>query len=378
MDFLVALDVLLGLSLVYLVFSLAVTSINEFIAAALSSRARWLRKGIASLLSPDPKSLADDKAEEVLNSPFLSHLGTPGVWKTFRASYVTAWPLIQGILSRVQGFKEDAFARVSDIRMLAENLPTNSPIRNILIDLCARANGDLVKFQEMLEAWYKTFEDQLTAWYRQKTQYVLVGLSFFVAAVINVDTIDIARQLSADPNVRGQLVEQGMKAASASDLEALMATEPRDRARKAHEQAVQIRRETEKMFAAACPAGKEDSASTKACTDGRNKMAAVTKDEELKRAELAEQQKALDLRIKERADALSATGLMIGWKNGQFHQWLGGMPSAQWFEKLMGLLLSAFALALGAPFWFNVLKSVASVRSVGPNIREKKAEVLKN
>jgi hypothetical protein len=209
---------------------------------------------------------------------------------------------------------------------------------------------------------------KLTAWYRQKTQYVLVGLSFFVAAVINVDTIDIARQLSADPNVRGQLVEQGMKAASASDLEALMATEPRDRARKAHEQAVQIRRETEKMFAAACPAGKEDSASTKACTDGRNKMAAVTKDEELKRAELAEQQKALDLRIKERADALSATGLMIGWKNGQFHQWLGGMPSAQWFEKLMGLLLSAFALALGAPFWFNVLKSVASVRSVGPNI----------
>lgn len=180
MDFLLALDVLLGLSLIYLVFALAVTSINEFIAAALSSRARWLRRGIASLLSADPRSLDTERADEVLDSPFLSHLGTRGVWKTFRVSYVSAWQLTQGVLSQVQGFKEDAFARVGDIRALAEQLPANAPMRSALIDLCARANGDLAKFQLMLDDWFKTFEDQLTAWYRQKTQYVLVGISFFV------------------------------------------------------------------------------------------------------------------------------------------------------------------------------------------------------
>lgn len=211
MDFLLALDVLLGLSLIYLVFALAVTSINEFIAAALSSRARWLRRGIASLLSADPRSLDTKRADEVLDSPFLSHLGTRGVWKTFRVSYVSAWQLTQGVLSRVQGFKEDAFARVGDIRALAEQLPANAPMRSALIDLCARANGDLEKFQVMLDDWFKTFEDQLTAWYRQKTQYVLVGISFFVVFTMNVDTIDLARQLSADPGLRAQLVEQAMK-----------------------------------------------------------------------------------------------------------------------------------------------------------------------
>ena len=45
MDFLAALDILLALSLIYLVFALVVTSLNESIAALLSSRARWLRRG---------------------------------------------------------------------------------------------------------------------------------------------------------------------------------------------------------------------------------------------------------------------------------------------------------------------------------------------
>lgn len=367
MDFLVALDVLLGLSLVYLVFALAVTSINEFIAAALSSRARWLRKGIASLLSPDPKTLALDKADTVLDSPFLSHMGTPGLLKTFRASYVAAWPLVQGILSGVQGSRADAFARVSDIRALAEQLDAKSPIRSILIDLCARANGDLAKFQELLDRWFKTFEDQLTAWYRQKTQYVVVGLSLFVAVAMNVDTIDIARQLSADPAVRSTLVTQAMQAVKADDVQALMQTDKRDKARTAYQEAIAKREAAER--AAGCPAPAGNEAAAERCASDAE-LQAVRKTEVEKRDELAVLQKDLEQRVKDRADALATSGLMIGWKEGQFQASLHGLRQS--FEKLVGLLLSAFALALGAPFWFNVLKSVASVRSVGANMLEKK------
>lgn len=368
MDFLLALDVLLGLSLVYLVFALAVTSINEFIAAVLSSRARWLRRGIASLLSENPRSLDVGRADEVLDSPFLSHLGTHGVSKTFRVSYVSAWQLMQGVLSQVQGFKEDAFARVGDIRALAEGLPANSPMRSALIDLCARANGDLEKFRLMLDDWFKTFEDQLTAWYRQKTQYVLVGISFFVVVTMNVDTIDLARQLSADPRVRAQLVEQAMKVADASDLAALLDSVARDRARSEHEEAVKSLDEAERGVRSACAAPEAEQAGAQACADAAGRRDEAQREEVAKRAALAAEQRALDLRVKERADALSASGLMIGWKGGEFAQALAG---ENWLAKLVGLLLSGFAIALGAPFWFNVLKSVASVRSVGANVKEK-------
>ena len=41
--------------------------------------------------------------------------------------------------------------------------------------------------------------------------------------------------------------------------------------------------------------------------------------------------------------------------------------------KLLGLLLSAAALSMGAPFWFDLLQKIAAVRSVGLNPLEKAA-----
>lgn len=364
MDFLAALDILLALSLIYLVFALVVTSLNESIAAMLSSRARWLRRGIASLLSTDPRKLDEASADKVLDSPFVTFLGTPGWFKTFRPSDIPAWTLMQGVLSTVDGYRDDAFAKVADIRALAEKLPAKSPIRSVLIDLCARAGDDLDTFREQLETWFKGFEDQLTAWYRQKTQYVLMGLSLAVAVAMNVDTLDIIRQFSADPKVLRAVVEQAQSVSKEESLAAYLDTTPRDAARKALEEAVTATREAE----AAC------SASADACKQARK--AAIDTEQQARNA-LADAQRALDQRIADKADALMASGLKLGWKPGQFRRWLDGLDQSEGWNKLVGLLISACALALGAPFWFNMLKSVASVRSVGPRQQDKPGNATK-
>lgn len=344
MDFLAALDILLALSLIYLVFALVVTSLNESIAAVLSSRARWLRRGIASLLSADPKRLNEAAADKVLDSPFVTFLGTPGWFKTFRPSDIPAWTLLQGVLSTVDGYKDDAFAKVDDIRALAEKLPPKSPIRSVLIDLCARAGSDLDRFREQFEAWFTTFEGQLTAWYRQKTHYVLVGLSLAVAVAMNVDTLDIIRQFSADPKVLKAIVEQAETEAKSDELSAYIGTTARDKAGKAPATAAAVQ--------------KADRAT--ALADGQEKRDALIK-----------AGSELDQRIAERSDKLMASGLRLGWKPDEFCRWVNSLDQWAGWNKLFGLLISAFALALGAPFWFNVLKSVASVRSVGIRQQDK-------
>jgi len=384
-DFLAALDILLALSLIYLVFALVVTSLNESLAAMLSSRAKWLRRGIASLLSTNPKALDEAAADKVLDSPFVTFLGTPGRFKTFRPSYIPAWTLMQGVLSTVAGYRDDAFARVADIRALAEQIPDKSPIRSVLIDLCARAGDDLDTFREQLEAWFKAFEDQLTAWYRQKTQYVLVGLSLAVAVGMNVDTLDIIRQFSADPKVLKAIVEQAETAAKAGGIEAYTDSTRRDKAREALEQASaavraantaddKAREALENANAAVkasdTPDKKETalkaaaSANEKRAEAAEKKKAAIDNEAD-KRTALAEAQQALDQRIADKADALMAGGLKLGWQPGQFKRWLGSLDSSEGWNTLVGLLISAFALSLGAPFWFNTLKSAASIRSVG-------------
>jgi hypothetical protein len=68
-------------------------------------------------------------------------------------------------------------------------------------------------------------------------------------------------------------------------------------------------------------------------------------------------QTALD----EKLSSLEHTGLPFGWHPGDSRlmpQSLGG-----WINKMFGLLLTAVAVSLGAPFWFDVLNRLMVVRS---------------
>ena len=62
-------------------------------------------------------------------------------------------------------------------------------------------------------------------------------------------------------------------------------------------------------------------------------------------------------KIEESVARLEKLGLPLGWKNLPEDWDLG--------TKALGLLLSTLAISLGAPFWFDVLKKVASLKNVG-------------
>jgi hypothetical protein len=55
--------------------------------------------------------------------------------------------------------------------------------------------------------------------------------------------------------------------------------------------------------------------------------------------------------------------------------WLARWPNEGgiwWFNHLFGLLLTAGLLTLGAPFWFNLLKNLTSLRPALANLIEKR------
>ena len=58
-------------------------------------------------------------------------------------------------------------------------------------------------------------------------------------------------------------------------------------------------------------------------------------------------------------DLLQKSGFPLGW---------GALPEdlVGWIKKVLGLLLTTLAVSLGAPFWFDLLKNIANLRSSGP------------
>ena len=53
---------------------------------------------------------------------------------------------------------------------------------------------------------------------------------------------------------------------------------------------------------------------------------------------------------------------------GQFNLGWGKLPQdvGGWLLKIIGLAITTLAVSLGAPFWFDVLKNLANMRSTGP------------
>ena len=62
----------------------------------------------------------------------------------------------------------------------------------------------------------------------------------------------------------------------------------------------------------------------------------------------------------------SVPGRPLGWADRQNWPQGQGWPLYwDWLSKVMGLLVTAGAASLGAPFWFDMLSKVVSVRSAG-------------
>jgi hypothetical protein len=66
------------------------------------------------------------------------------------------------------------------------------------------------------------------------------------------------------------------------------------------------------------------------------------------------------------SEAENTLGLVLGWRDA------GNLRDPlTWFERIIGWLLTIFAISLGAPFWFDVLNRFMNLRSAGTSPQEK-------
>lgn len=75
-----------------------------------------------------------------------------------------------------------------------------------ILRLWEEAGADLEKFRLLLENWFNRTMEQATEWYKRKIQLVLLVLGFFMAWFFYADTFVIVQKLSNDKNAREQMV----------------------------------------------------------------------------------------------------------------------------------------------------------------------------
>src|ERR1051325_906006 len=184
----------------------------------------------------------------------------------------------------------------------------NDNLRQTLLLLIANSNGSMEQLQKSIEEWFDQAMDRVSGWYKRQAQWITLALGVLIAAFANADTVAIANRLSTDAALRQAIIAQAQ------------------------------------VFA-----------------QRRLEPAAIAHPDTAVRDTVAASDSSLQLlatRVGTKIADLERLGLPLGWQSGSLRSQLNA-------AKVFGLLLTARALSLGAPFLFDVLNKIIAVRASG-------------
>jgi hypothetical protein len=355
------LDVAIGLVFIYLLVSLIVSVVNEWISRLFSLRANTLEDGLRNMLQ-DPKSAlggASSLVNELYNHPLIQGLSplrsrgrrflpfkTPPVGtetegladnqvgaegdgvaapgaiqppakpplplgqaatRTGRPSYIDPRNFSVALLD-IMAPKGVHSKNIEELKREI-SLLENPRLQRTLLTLVDTGEADLQSARAGIEGWFNSAMDRVSGWHKRKVQLLTLGLGLLLAALLNVDTFTVVRTLWTQPAVRDGLAKSAEQYAQRTqdDLD-------------------------------------------------------------------AQRQK-----IQTSLGDLRATNLPIGWILEAPPAPPAGQPVerdprrlgdvfADWgtfLSKLLGVLLTGAAVSLGAHFWFDTLGRLRSLRSTG-------------
>lgn len=162
-----------------------------------------------------------------------------------------------------------------------------------------------------LETWFTDFVTVVSTWYKKKTRKRLFILGVVLGTILNVDSIQLFRHFNADETSRNELVSYYVN--HKAELE---------------EEALKIKA--------------SENINAPELTKINSKISSLTK----------------------QLDSLSKTAVLpVGLKESVFKNVKRDLSTSEdAFFKIAGLLLTGFAISFGAPFWFDVLKKIFTLK----------------
>ncbi|WP_221390311.1 hypothetical protein [Dyadobacter sp. NIV53] len=367
----VFLDVALSLTFFYLIASMFVSGITEFINTIIEKRAALLREALSKL----ENAWGAGAAGSILQNPLISVFKKQNskLWSE-SLSYIHANTFVSVILDKLsaKGYPGNLDALKISIRDLANG----TEFKDILTSI-GNESKDIDDFKEKLSEWFNQYMSQVTDWYKRYNRIVVWAVAALVSIVLNLDSIIIAKRLYNDPVLRNAMVEQALQAAQKKDFNSF------EKDNQQNFLSYLNKKDTNLVNTAARikPQSKADSNAIDTLfkkyagfetakiqpedwTDAKfinyvrlkkpyfvkNQLAIVSKEE-------------LDLlKVKEEYASylqrnISTLGIPMGWNKGAWH-------SMSLFWAFVGWALTTAALSFGAPFWFDLLIKLVNIRNV--------------
>lgn len=316
------LDVAIGISFVFLLLSLICTTVNEMIAGVRKTRANFLDKGVTRLLGGD-----EELKKLLYKHPLIQSLAESD--SAICPSYIPANKFATAMLDIVSG-NGKSLADMAAVREGLKGIP-NEHLRGTMTAILDNSANDAALVHEHVERWFNENMDRVSGWYKRNSQVNAIIVACLLTVVLNADTLHMASLLWTTPTLRAAVVEQAkVRSAGARPEESLPMVEYSDAANPTESTPINV------------PSGQ-----------------AMTPEEKAQLSEL--------------------TGWQSDWK--AFEDWQkdkksGSAPWTLVLRHLFGWIITALAISMGAPFWFDTLNRFMNIRNSGraPDERRDKSQ----
>lgn len=356
------LDIVIGLIFIYLLYSLLASIIQEIIASQFSFRAKILERAVFRMLEDENKFASKFRSiwylfkktgnggaknsitYEYYKHPLILFLGESD--SRGKPAYINKETFSKVIVDLLRG--KDVTPG-DDVKSLIQkslndkttnwgNAAISDQTLSYLQSIWADANGEVPKFKHHLEGWFEETMDRASTWYKKHIQFILFFIGLAISISFNVDTLKIIERLEKDPKLRELVVQQANAFQEAHpDLDKKLII------REAENNTFLTNHSNHKILA-------NDSLLNKKLADSLELVNYM----ELKqqRDELFDQATSL---VKTDINNVHHS-LGLGWEN------FDSSSFQSIFYSLIGWVVTALALSLGAPFWFDLLNKLMKLR----------------
>ncbi|MGA7192958.1 MAG: hypothetical protein WBW94_04940, partial [Anaerolineales bacterium] len=220
------LEVAIGMVFVWLVLSVAAMQVQEWIGSAFAWRAQFLEKAIRNMLG------SDQLVNEFYNHPLILSLSEPGKnpGQYRRPSYIPAGKfasVMMDIFLNAGKDSSDAAPGTLSLSEMATNIQAmkqeNPGLGKIidhlfphLTDQTMSADQALAHARTNMESWFNDGMDRVIGWYKRYTGVWSFVIALILALALNVDSLQIANKLWAEPTLRQVVAAQASTTQSAT------------------------------------------------------------------------------------------------------------------------------------------------------------------
>ncbi len=295
------LEVILGMIFTFMLLSLLGTTLNELVSAWRGWRGFYMEEALKRLLEHRDKK---EVFEKFMNNPlFQQMMQHKAILRKSQAPAYLSSANFASILTNVLKQKDKVLTSIEDI---IQGVPEDSRLRQVLEQFKEEGHTTVEAFKARMQTWFDDVMAQSSGWYKRHLQFVTFFVGLGIAMVLNADSFKIYAHLTNNAASRQKLAL--LAKTFAAENETLPSLTP---------------------------------VPTAPLTGGEIKQGVQN-----------------FVNTPEFRSAANVLGL--GWSRQEVF-----VSPAAWLRRFLGWFITALAVSLGAPFWFDVLKKIITIQSTG-------------